>query len=174
MEGWVGLGYPAMHRPGVELAISRSQVRRPNHYTTEQPDNHITIQYFKICATYLFRCFFRTPLLYMPTAQREVILSEFVRRWSAAVWIHSWTGRTTQASTGTIPFPNLAASIARFTSVLITCSRPETTQPSTARYWHDATRRLSCVGVGGVYWAWRLYPSSVCSVSVMVSVRFRS
>jgi len=24
-----------MHRPGVELAISRSQVRRPNHYTTE-------------------------------------------------------------------------------------------------------------------------------------------
>ena len=26
-----------MHRPGVELAISRSQVRRPNHYTTEPP-----------------------------------------------------------------------------------------------------------------------------------------
>jgi len=24
-----------MNRPGVELAISRSQVRRPNHYTTE-------------------------------------------------------------------------------------------------------------------------------------------
>ena len=24
-----------MHGPGVELAISRSQVRRPNHYTTE-------------------------------------------------------------------------------------------------------------------------------------------
>jgi len=24
-----------MHRPGVELATSRSQVRRPNHYTTE-------------------------------------------------------------------------------------------------------------------------------------------
>jgi len=34
MEGWVDLGYPAVHRP-VELAISRSQVRRPNHYTTE-------------------------------------------------------------------------------------------------------------------------------------------
>jgi len=29
MEGWVDLGYPAMHRPGVELAISRSQVQRP-------------------------------------------------------------------------------------------------------------------------------------------------
>jgi len=28
MEGWVDLGYPAMYRPGVELAISRSQVRR--------------------------------------------------------------------------------------------------------------------------------------------------
>jgi len=28
MEGWVDLGYPAMHRPGVELAIFRSQVRR--------------------------------------------------------------------------------------------------------------------------------------------------
>jgi len=26
-----------MHRPGVELAIFRSQVRRPNHYTTEPP-----------------------------------------------------------------------------------------------------------------------------------------
>jgi len=26
-----------MHRPGVELAISRSLVRRPNHYTTETP-----------------------------------------------------------------------------------------------------------------------------------------
>jgi len=31
MEGWVDLGYPAMHRLGTELAISRSQVRRPNH-----------------------------------------------------------------------------------------------------------------------------------------------
>ena len=28
MEGWVDLGYPAMHRPGVELAIFRSQVRQ--------------------------------------------------------------------------------------------------------------------------------------------------
>ena len=26
-----------MHRPGTELAIFRSQVRRPNHYTTEPP-----------------------------------------------------------------------------------------------------------------------------------------
>jgi len=39
MEGWVDLSYPAMHRPGVELAISRSQVRRPNHNPTEPPDN---------------------------------------------------------------------------------------------------------------------------------------
>ena len=35
MEGY--LGYPAMHRPGVELAISRSQARRPDHYTTQPP-----------------------------------------------------------------------------------------------------------------------------------------
>jgi len=35
MEGWVDLGYPAMHPPGVKLAISQSQVRRPNHYTTD-------------------------------------------------------------------------------------------------------------------------------------------
>jgi len=35
MEGWVVLGYLAMHRPGVELAIFRLQVRHPNHYTTE-------------------------------------------------------------------------------------------------------------------------------------------
>jgi len=35
MEGLVDLGYPAMHQPGVELAIFRSLVRRPNHYTTK-------------------------------------------------------------------------------------------------------------------------------------------
>jgi len=33
MEGWVDLGYPA-----VELAISRSPVQRPDHYTTEPAD----------------------------------------------------------------------------------------------------------------------------------------
>jgi len=27
--------YPAIQRPEIELATSRSQVRRPNHYTTE-------------------------------------------------------------------------------------------------------------------------------------------
>jgi len=37
MEGCVDLDYPATHRPGVELAISRSRVRRRNHYTTEPP-----------------------------------------------------------------------------------------------------------------------------------------
>jgi len=37
MEGWVDLGYSVMHWPGVELAISQSQVRRPNHYTTKPP-----------------------------------------------------------------------------------------------------------------------------------------
>jgi len=26
-----------MHRPGVDIAISQSQVQYPNHYTTEQP-----------------------------------------------------------------------------------------------------------------------------------------
>ena len=35
VEGWVD--YPAMERPGIELATSRSQVRDPNHYTTEPP-----------------------------------------------------------------------------------------------------------------------------------------
>ena len=33
-EGWkveLSLGYPAMHRPAVELAIFRSRVWRPNH-----------------------------------------------------------------------------------------------------------------------------------------------
>ena len=33
----VGLSYVAMERPGIELAASRSQVQRPNYYTTEQP-----------------------------------------------------------------------------------------------------------------------------------------
>jgi len=35
MEGWDVLDYPAMHQPGTKPAISRSQVWRPNHYTTE-------------------------------------------------------------------------------------------------------------------------------------------
>jgi len=42
MKGWVDLGYPAMHRPGVELAIFRSRDQRPNHYTTERPYLQIT------------------------------------------------------------------------------------------------------------------------------------
>ena len=37
MQGWVDVGYPAMHRPGVELATSQLQVWRLNHYTTEPP-----------------------------------------------------------------------------------------------------------------------------------------
>jgi len=43
MEGWVDLGCPAMHRPGVELAISRSQVQNPNQYTTEPPADVMTV-----------------------------------------------------------------------------------------------------------------------------------
>jgi len=38
LEGWkaeLTYCYPAMHRPGVELAIFRSRGRHPNHYTTE-------------------------------------------------------------------------------------------------------------------------------------------
>ena len=37
MEGRVDLGYPAMHRPGVELAICRSLVRRPTTTLPSQP-----------------------------------------------------------------------------------------------------------------------------------------
>ena len=39
MEGRVDLGYPAMERPGVELATFRSHIRRPDHYTTKLPQN---------------------------------------------------------------------------------------------------------------------------------------
>ena len=39
MEGWVDLGYPAMHRPGIELAISRSLVRRPTTTLPSNPSN---------------------------------------------------------------------------------------------------------------------------------------
>ena len=37
MEGWVDLGYSAMHRPGTKLATSRSRVRRLTTTLTEQP-----------------------------------------------------------------------------------------------------------------------------------------
>jgi len=42
MAGCDDLGYPAMERLGVELETSRSQVRRPNHYTTEPPNTCYT------------------------------------------------------------------------------------------------------------------------------------
>jgi len=43
MEGWVDLGYPVMHRPGVELAISRSQVRdrKSDALTTTPPSRPV-------------------------------------------------------------------------------------------------------------------------------------
>jgi len=44
MEGWVELGYPAMHLPGSELGISRSQVRHPNHYTPEPPTVQVKVR----------------------------------------------------------------------------------------------------------------------------------
>jgi len=37
MEGCIDLAYPAMHRPGIELAISRSRVQRPNVLTITLP-----------------------------------------------------------------------------------------------------------------------------------------
>ena len=39
MEGWVDLGYTAMYRPGVEPAISRSQVQRP----TTTPSSNLDV-----------------------------------------------------------------------------------------------------------------------------------
>ena len=44
MEGWVDLGYPAMHRLGVELAISWSQVRRP---TTKLPSQLMSSEHIR-------------------------------------------------------------------------------------------------------------------------------
>jgi len=43
MEGWVDLGYPAMHRPGVEPAIFQSLVRRPTTTLSSQPEDTIMI-----------------------------------------------------------------------------------------------------------------------------------
>ena len=37
MEGWVDIDYPAMHRPGFELAIFRSLVRLPTTTLPSQP-----------------------------------------------------------------------------------------------------------------------------------------
>ena len=56
--------YPAMHRPGVELAISRSQVRRPNHYTTEPTWQLSDI----ICSARTLQEMFITPKRLPPTA----------------------------------------------------------------------------------------------------------
>ena len=41
MEGWIDLGYPAMHRPGFELAIFRSRVRRPTTTLPSQPSVYV-------------------------------------------------------------------------------------------------------------------------------------
>jgi len=37
MEGWVDLGYPEMHKPGIELAIFQSLVWRPTTTLLSQP-----------------------------------------------------------------------------------------------------------------------------------------
>jgi len=55
MEGWVDLGYPAMHRLGVEPAISRSQVQSPNHYATEQPVRNGKLDIWLLCEQGLYR-----------------------------------------------------------------------------------------------------------------------
>ena len=39
--GAVDLGYLAVHRPGTELATSRSRVQRPTTTLTEQPGTNI-------------------------------------------------------------------------------------------------------------------------------------
>jgi len=44
MEGWVDLGYPVVHRPGVELATFRSRVERP----TTTPPSHPYIHVYNI------------------------------------------------------------------------------------------------------------------------------
>ena len=56
MEGWVDLCYPAMHQPGVELASYRSQVQRPNHYTTEpHVDDLVREQHvYHVCVSFTF------------------------------------------------------------------------------------------------------------------------
>ena len=56
MEGWVDLGYPAMHRPGVELAIFRSPVRRPTTTLPRQPyrgsrSNQMAVSTVKLART---------------------------------------------------------------------------------------------------------------------------
>jgi len=56
MEGWVDLSYPAMERLGIKLMTSRSQVRRANHYTTEQVEasehTGAISNYFRFCFLY--------------------------------------------------------------------------------------------------------------------------
>ena len=49
MESWVDLGYQAVHRPVVELAISRSQVWRPNHYTIEPQSKSLFSNFTLTC-----------------------------------------------------------------------------------------------------------------------------
>jgi len=44
MEGWVDLGYPAMHWPGTDLSI----IRYPNNYTTDPPKKSIHTEYKQI------------------------------------------------------------------------------------------------------------------------------
>jgi len=50
MEGWVDLDYPAMQRPGVEPATFWSRVRRPNHYTTEEPKPLVLNSFIQLSA----------------------------------------------------------------------------------------------------------------------------
>ena len=51
MEGWVDLGYQAVRRPGVELAIYGSWFRRYKHYTIEPVATMLVDRSKRLCIT---------------------------------------------------------------------------------------------------------------------------
>jgi len=63
-----------MHLPGVKLTISRSQVRRHNHYTTEPPINPLTPEMFP---SLLLIATARRVLLHVHVVFLHVVLTDY-------------------------------------------------------------------------------------------------
>ena len=75
MEGWVDLGYPAVHRLGIELVICGSQVQCPDDFTAEPPLK---------CMMARYRCLIRQCVLF--SLKRTKVESCFSSMWWGAWW----------------------------------------------------------------------------------------
>jgi len=86
MEGWVDLGYPAMERPGVELATCQSQARRPTTTTTPPTHPYAVVWRWSRCSSSLSAELFSRAFWVLP----ETGVAELVDRDNIGIGWGQW------------------------------------------------------------------------------------